>query len=365
MVKKRVRQRHGFTLIELLVVIAIIGILMALLLPAIQKVLEAANRMLCGNNLKQLGIAIHNFHNDFNRLPNGGQDWYMGLSYNADGTPHTLPQQCAGWMYQILPYVEQDALTRINDVLTATGGPTNRRVLPANRGWPAGSYYAHSDHNFGVGAVRRAPIKMYYCPSRRPAQLYLNGSSNAGRMVALNDYCAAVAAPFPQPPTQRAEATFWGDNGRFYSIITRSTSGRNREVVEDNNKRTLGSVTSADGSSNTIMLGEKWVPTNEYGGRHWADDCGWASGYDPDTVRTTGQDYTTAAGTVPNPSRDFPVPQSDVRWENGGRLMGSAHASGINVCMGDGSVRAVPFGIAPNTFNALGNLMDGTPVTLD
>jgi prepilin-type N-terminal cleavage/methylation domain-containing protein len=363
MMQKRVRQRHGFTLIELLVVIAIIGILMALLLPAIQKVREAANRMLCGNNLKQLGIALHNFHNDFNRLPTGGQDWFTGISYNPDGTPHSVPLQCAGWMYQILPYVEQDALTRINDVTTATGGTSNREVLPANRGWPVGSYMARSNHEMSVGLVRRAPIKMYHCPSRRPAQLYLNGNAVAARMVALNDYCAVIPGRFPQPANHNADTVFWGDGGRFNSIITRSTSGRDRVIVEDNNKRTLGSVTSGDGSSNTIMLGEKWVPTNEYGGRHWADDCGWASGFDPDTVRTTAQHPATPA--MPNPSRDFPVPQADARWSNGGRLLGSAHASGINICMGDGSVRAVPFGIDPNTLNALGHLFDGTPVTLD
>jgi prepilin-type processing-associated H-X9-DG protein len=266
-------------------------------------------------------------------------------------------------MYQILPYVEQDALTRINDALTATGGPTPRELLPANRGWPAGSYMARSNHEMGVGLVRRAPIKMYHCPSRRPAQLYLNGNAVAARMVALNDYCAVIPGRFPQPANHNADTVFWGDGGRFNSIITRSTSGRDRVIVEDNNKRTLGSVTSGDGSSNTIMLSEKWVPTNEYGGRHWADDCGWASGFDPDTVRTTAQHPSTPA--MPNPSRDFPVPQADVRWSNGGRLLGSAHASGINVCMGDGSVRAVPFGIDPNTLNALGHLFDGTPVTLD
>jgi prepilin-type N-terminal cleavage/methylation domain-containing protein/prepilin-type processing-associated H-X9-DG protein len=126
-------RRRGFTLIELLVVIAIIALLMALLLPAVQKVREAANRMICGNNLKQIGLSFHMYHNDQSFLPDAG-------SYDS-GNPPTNRKDW-GWAYQILPYIEQDHLFR------------------------------NTNNTF----VRRSVIRIYYCPSRRKAIIY-NGDA--------------------------------------------------------------------------------------------------------------------------------------------------------------------------------------------
>lgn len=159
--------RIGFTLVELLVVIAVIGLLIGLLMPAVQKAREAANRISCANNLKQIGLAMHNYHFDFNKLPPRAK-----LAGPADAN------QSAGatWAVLILPYMEQDNLYRQWDL--------NRR------------YYEQND------AARLTPVRGYFCPTRRSAsdsgslsgdQAILAGGSLAGNVSgALGDYAASL-----------------------------------------------------------------------------------------------------------------------------------------------------------------------------
>src|SRR5437870_6530132 len=128
--------KRAFTLIELLVVIAIIGVLIALLLPAVQKVREAANRTKCANNLKQMGLAIHNFHDTYGVFPTQGSQWWTGISYDSSGSPLGYKYQTAGFGFQILPFLEQDNLYRTLDTLpvgsTPNSNPKSLNTWPFN-----------------------------------------------------------------------------------------------------------------------------------------------------------------------------------------------------------------------------------------
>src|SRR5262245_983744 len=148
-------QRGGFTLIELLVVIAIIAILIGLLVPAVQQVREAAARIQCANNLKQLGLAVHNYHGTYKRFP--------PAALGGDGE--------VSWAVLLFPYIEQD---------------------PLYRQWNLTLRYTYYRH---PASVVGAQVSIYYCPSRRsPPQLSVSGDTLAP--------CGGVPAPWEtMPPT--------------------------------------------------------------------------------------------------------------------------------------------------------------------
>src|SRR5262245_3971536 len=124
-------RRSGFSLIELLVVIAIMAILIGLLLPAVQKVREAAARAKCQNNLKQIGLAFHNHHDTLQGFPTGGWEWYTPPSYTG-GMPLAGASQQAGWGFQILPYIEAENVFR-SGAVTAVATPNQVFFCPSRR----------------------------------------------------------------------------------------------------------------------------------------------------------------------------------------------------------------------------------------
>lgn len=301
---RRITVRRGFTLVELLVVIAIIGILVALLLPAVQQAREAARRMQCSNNLKQMGLAIHNHENALKIYPTGGNvPWPVIEQYVTAGRPNGPDKQGLGWAYQIIPYMEGQNVYIV----------TKQAELEA------------------------IALSFYFCPSRR--------SPTKQETRYLMDY--ASATPSVEGTWNNTDSLWQGDtwavpsNKTWRGIIVRTDW--DISFVAKGNSPPCDPGQVKDGLSNTLMISEKRLKPNNYRSGDWHDDRGWTDGWDPDIIRCTGF---------------RPAPDQNVS-DDVGYQFGSAHASGINCVMGDGSVRSLSYSIDQVIFNRLGDRMDG------
>lgn len=234
----RRRQSGGFTLVELLVVIAIIGILVALLLPAVQAAREAARRTQCTNNLKQMGLALHNHHDTYNVFPTGGKIPWNAIDMSASGTPETAEKQGVGWAFQILPFFEK----------------INIYTIPNKT------------------QVESTYVGEYQCPTRR------RNARQANRV--LMDYASATPADSPNSWDQFWYGNIWGvpTNARYRGVIVRT--------LTDGAPSKMSSI--LDGTSNTLAISEKRLDMRNYTTGDWHDDQGWIDGWDPDIVRYTG-----------------------------------------------------------------------------
>ncbi|HBE72418.1 MAG TPA: prepilin-type cleavage/methylation domain-containing protein [Planctomycetaceae bacterium] len=340
----RCRRRVGFTLVELLVVIAIIGVLVGLLLPAVQSAREAARRMQCSNNLKQIGLGVLNFESAYQLIPPGpydGDPSLPGMNYRDPPGTYGSTTCCRaahpnGWsqFFKILPFIEQTNVYNLADF----------RVPPIHAGRPA-------DYD-GENSVARALIGIYYCPSRRRVQGY--GTAKFGRC----DYAGcggffqgeimehgSLSGWTPALPDPQIPAAPLGMSPRRDERAQEnrgSTSGRRGYFAwggDSSGKRRLADVT--DGTSNSIMVSEKGLPYKAQG-RDGGDNERWNNaGWDEDVIRWHFPPLSDEDEVRSRPFRNMDT-ESGTVWR---RYFGSSHPGGLNSVHGDGSVRFTSFNV--------------------
>jgi len=362
---QRRAEAHGFTLVELLVVIAIIGILVALLLPAIQAAREAARRTQCRNNLKNIGLAVLNFESAHKVFPTAGAKNLtpdFQLEQNIEnGKPLGPERQGLGWAYQILPYIEETAAYQL----------------------------------IRTPDLQNVVVTVYVCPSRRQARTAWSEAYET--VFAFMDYAGAVpctyrdrsktsrydpttAVPLAPVPLRDLATSFFGgtgasgtgtvsDNTIYDGVIVRcpwsweKTDPNGRQVGKflTNVNGLVKTSHITDGTSKTLMIGEKYIRGDAYEGpfsgtNRNSDDRGWTDGFDADIMRSTCyppiQD-SDPIGWAPFLATYFDDIPGNFALSNVFHF-GSAHTAGINCVFADGSVHTINYEIDVVLFNALG-----------
>ncbi len=311
------RRVRGFTLIELLVVIAIIAILIGLLLPAVQKVREAAARVKCQNNLKQIGLALHNYHDAVGKLPVG--------SHDDDG-------RSWAWRVSLLPHMEQGAI-----FAALQNDPANFWLPPNNGGGSNGlnvdTISASSEINLTAGGgVARTPLSVFVCPSD-----VLPQADNDG--YAKSNYVG-----------NSGNRVSWTSGG-WNTCANPNGSQQNGVLLYANNNNStwvvrFGEV--SDGLSNTVFVGEASISANVtpsnisdgafptwVGGNNNGGCNGWRTG--GNALRLMDATFALNRRTGDESNASF----------------GSSHTGGANFLFGDGAVRFVPDGVDPLVYSAI------------
>jgi prepilin-type N-terminal cleavage/methylation domain-containing protein/prepilin-type processing-associated H-X9-DG protein len=311
----KARLRDAFTLVELLVVIAIIGVLVALLLPAVQTARESARRMQCANHLRQWSLGMHNYHDVQLVLPSATKALPRGV-----------------WVAVLWPYVEQKALADMYDY-------KQHFYLPPNT--VGGGNIATANLN-GVTGQR---IKLYYCPSDRPNAVLTPQPNDAYARAKGNYHVNFGPVMFPHTTT---DAQAWGPFG-FLDFRTNTKPRYTR----------FGEI--ADGTSNTLMLSEQLTPLdNEVDHRGDIHNDDWAGTYFStlSTPNSRAPDVMRSGYCVNRVDRQMPCTVGP----NSNKTVRSRHPNGVNVVLCDGSTRFATSNVALSTWQALGSMNGGDQI---
>jgi prepilin-type N-terminal cleavage/methylation domain-containing protein/prepilin-type processing-associated H-X9-DG protein len=327
-------RKNGFTLVELLVVIAIIGILIALLLPAVQAAREAARRMQCSNHLKQIGLAWHNHHDAHGHFPTGGWAWgWIGDPDQGYGL-----EQPGGWCYNILEYIEQGDIRQLGAGL----GITPKKLA--------------------LQELQGIAIATMYCPSRRAAEptrpkshwAPINAFYSYPTPVAKTDYAASCGNPSVADIFSGPSTLNQGLDPNYAWPSLDQHGGHDKGVCHQRSMVRIGEV--SDGTSNTYMVGEKYLVPTSYDGQ-------------PESSGSPEYDMGDNEVVYTGYNRDFhrstyrpPVQDTYGYVDAYGTMFGSVHAGGFNMAMCDGSVRTISYEINHVTHINLGNKSDGNVI---
>jgi len=327
---RKVRGRDGFTLVELLVVIAIIGVLVALLLPAVQAAREAARRMSCGNNMKQIGLALHNFESNQGYMP----PWNFAFNPAPAGNPLGARTEGHPPLAMILPYMEQANVTNATR-------PDRSSIDPIN--WPP---------PWGTAPASRITVKNYVCPSTPPRSIDY-------RPYFVSQGVPDAGAPFVIGPTDYAVVRGAHNNFRNACATTIMDPANQCGVMGADGLMEAGNLSKGrarfaditDGTSNTIMVGEAAgrhqvyarrlkvmpnspLPPNPPNAAGWTLNAAYGDVNTAIEVRGWSNDGNTADGgcCVLNCSNGRTTPFTKGQFY-------SFHPSGLMVLRGDGSVQ--------------------------
>lgn len=350
---------RAFTLVELLVVIAIIGVLVALLLPAVQAAREAARRIQCSNNLRQIGLGCANFESTNKHFPSAG--W--NFNWTADPDRGYGPDQPGSWIYNILDFVEYSNLRQLGTGQSGTAA------------WQAASIELH-----------QTPVPMFNCPSRRAPGIY------PSRWVSVREQTWLAAIAQSEGVAKSDYAASSGDSLHFdafemYSPSSYSSIDENAWTPTDQTERPPRGQTDnrqfyqtgimyyrskleiqriIDGTSNTYLAGEKFVNLDGYEGTpnlgkgfDWGDNQSMYAGYDWDNHRVSwqpGADFLEEEG---QPTQDFSFQAAQIDPSSPQARFGSAHPGGFNMAFADGSVQWIAYEIDSLTHRWLSNREDG------